>query len=344
MSKIALVIKDAYSYAGTENICNFMTECIGEDNYTVIFSMEGEGETFYPYKNVKEIVSFTHEKNPLKSIIKRIDAEDFDTVFLISMGRLSVMYAVYSLLSFKKKRAKVYACEHIAINSFNWKIKFLKYLTLRYYDRVVVLTEQDKNAFTRRNIRSTHIPNPVKYKHFQRTQRTRQALAVGRLDHQKGFDLLLDIWADFARNHPEWQLNIAGDGELREVLLAQTARLGINDSVKFVGKVKNIDDYYRGSDMALMTSRYEGLPLVLLEAKSWSLPVVAYDCPTGPKEIINHQQDGFLIPMNNKQEFLKSMENLATDDALFFAMSEKTEQTAMKFDGEKIKKQWLALI
>lgn len=344
MSKIALVIKDAYSYAGTENICNFMTECIGKDNYTVVFSMEGEGETFYPYENVNEVVSFNHEKNPLKSIIKRINDEGFDTVFLISMGRLSVMYAFYSLLSFKKKRGKVYACEHIAINSFNRKIKFLKYLTLRYYDQVVVLTEQDKNTFAGWNIRSTHIPNPVKYKYFQRTERTRQALAVGRLDNQKGFDLLLDIWADFSRSHPEWRLIIAGDGELRQDLQMQATRLDINESVRFVGKVNNIDDYYRGSDMALMTSRYEGLPLVLLEAKSWSLPVVAYDCPTGPKEIINHQQDGFLVPMNNKQEFLKNMESLATNDKLFFAMSTKTEQTAMKFDGEKIKKQWLALI
>lgn len=344
MSKIALVIKDAYSYAGTENICNFMTECFGDQHQIVIYSMEGEGETFYPYVNVKEIVTFKDEKKPLKSIIKRIDEEGFDAVFLISMGRLSVMFALYSMLSFKRKRAKIYACEHIAINSFNKKIKFLKYLTLRYYDQVVVLTEQDKNAFAGRNIRATHIPNPVKYKNFQRTQRFQQALAVGRLDHQKGFDLLLDIWADFARNQPDWRLIIAGDGEQREALHAQADRLGISNSVNFVGKVNNIDDYYRQSDMALMTSRYEGLPLVLLEAKSWSLPVVAYDCPTGPKEIINHQQDGFLVPMNNKQEFLKSMENLATNDTLFFDMSSRTEQTAMKFDGEKIKKQWLALI
>ena len=344
MKKIVLVIKDAYSYAGTENICNFMSECLGEAHNVTIYSLEGSGKTFYPFERVKEIVSFAGHNNPIKSIVKRIHDEDFDTVFLISMGRLSVMFAFWSLLSMKKKRAKAYACEHIAINSFSKPIKLLKYLLLRYYDRVIVLTDKDHQVFSRWRIPSLQIPNPVVYKAFQRQSRSRQALAVGRLDHQKGFDLLLDIWHDFAKTHPDWTLVIAGDGELRQQLQDQAATLGISDSVNFVGKVSNINDYYRGSDMALMTSRYEGLPLVLLEAKSWSLPVVAYDCPTGPQEIINHCEDGFLVPMNDKAAFLAHMEQLATDDRLFYAMSEKTKVTALKFDGNEIKQSWLALV
>ncbi|MFH8135010.1 glycosyltransferase family 4 protein [Pantoea osteomyelitidis] len=344
MKKIVLVIKDAYSYAGTENICNFMSECLGETHNVTIYSLEGSGKTFYPFERVKEIVSFAGHNNPIKSIVKRIHDEDFDTVFLISMGRLSVMFAFWSLLSMKKKRAKAYACEHIAINSFSKPIKFLKYLLLRYYDRVIVLTDKDHQVFSRWRIPSLQIPNPVVYKAFQRQNRSRQALAVGRLDHQKGFDLLLDIWRDFAKTHPDWTLVIAGDGELRQQLQDQAATLGISDSVNFVGKVSNINDYYRGSDMALMTSRYEGLPLVLLEAKSWSLPVVAYDCPTGPQEIINHGEDGFLVPMNDKAAFLARMDQLASDDSLFYAMSEKTKVTALKFDGNEIKQSWLALV
>ena len=244
MKKIVLVIKDAYSYAGTENICNFMSECLGETHDVTIYSLEGSGKTFYPFEHVKEIVSFEGHSNPIKSIVRRIHSEEVDSVFLISMGRLSVMFAFWSLLSGKKKRFKAYACEHIAINSFSKPIKLLKYLLLRYYDQVIV----------------------------------------------------------------------------------------------------NINDYYRDSDMALMTSRYEGLPLVLLEAKSWSLPVVAYDCPTGPQEIINQGEDGFLVPMNDKATFLARMDQLASDDALFYAMSQKTKITALKFDGKQIKQSWLALV
>lgn len=344
MKKIVLVIKDAYSYAGTENICNFMSECLGETHDVTIYSLEGSGKTFYPFEHVKNIVSFEGHSNPIKSIVKRIHSEEVDSVFLISMGRLSVMFAFWSLLSGKKKRFKAYACEHIAINSFSKPIKLLKYLLLRYYDQVIVLTDKDHQVFSRWRIPSKQIPNPVVYKAFERKTRSRQALAVGRLDHQKGFDLLLDIWRDFAQTHPEWTLVIAGDGELRQQLEDQAAALGIQGSVNFVGRVSNINDYYRDSDMALMTSRYEGLPLVLLEAKSWSLPVVAYDCPTGPQEIINQGEDGFLVPMNDKTTFLARMDQLASDDALFYAMSQNTQITALKFDGKQIKQSWLALV
>ncbi|MEN5014974.1 glycosyltransferase [Erwinia sp. Eh17-17] len=344
MKRIVLVIKDAYSYAGTENICNFMSECLGEQHEVTVYSLEGSGEPFYPFSQVQQIVSFAGEKNPLKAVVRQIHQQQFDSVFLISMGRLSVMFALHSMMSLKKKTARVYACEHVAINSFSKPIKLLKYLTLRYYDRVIVLTDKDHQVFNGWNIASKTIPNPVVYKNLQRTTRHRQALAVGRLDHQKGFDLLLDIWQGFVVNNPDWTLVIAGDGELKDALVAQAARLNISDSVNFVGRVSNINDYYRDSDMALMTSRYEGLPLVLLEAKSWSLPVVAYDCPTGPQEIIHHQQDGFLVAMNDKARFIESMNRLAHDDEMFYAMSAATQKTALRFDGKVIKESWLSLV
>ncbi|WP_062742825.1 glycosyltransferase family 4 protein [Erwinia persicina] len=344
MKKIVLVIKDAYSYAGTENICNFMSECFGEQHEVTIYSLEGSGKPFYPFNQVQQIVSFNGEKNPLKAAVNKIHQQQFDAVFLISMGRLSVMFALYSMMSMKKKPARVYACEHVAINSFSKPIKLLKYLALRYYDRVIVLTDKDHQVFNGWNIPSKTIPNPVVYKNLQRTQRHYQALAVGRLDHQKGFDLLLDVWQGFVATHPDWKLVIAGDGELKEALVAQAARLNISDSVNFVGRVSNINDYYRDSDMALMTSRYEGLPLVLLEAKSWSLPVVAYDCPTGPQEIINHEKDGFLVAMNDRARFIDCMNQLVHDDALFYAMSAATQTTSRKFDGKVIKESWLSLL
>ncbi|EOS96437.1 glycosyltransferase [Erwinia tracheiphila] len=344
MKKIVLVIKDAYSYAGTENICNFMSECFGDEHEVTIYSLEGSGQPFYPFEKVKDIISFDGEKNPIRSAVQRINQQGFDAVFLISMGRLSVMFAFYSLLSCKKKKAKTYACEHIAINSFSKSIKLLKYFFLRYYDRVIVLTDKDEKVLTQWGIAAKTIPNPVVYKNFQRTERKYQALAVGRLDFQKGFDLLLELWQDFIANQPQWKLVIAGDGELKTELIAKASSLNISDSIFFVGKVANINDYYRDSDMALMTSRYEGLPLVLLEAKSWSLPVIAYDCPTGPQEIINNNQDGFLIAMNDRLGFIEKMNQLANNDELFFAMSEKTRTTSLKFDGKVIKASWLSLV
>lgn len=86
MKKIVLVIKDAYSYAGTENICNFMSECLGDEHDVTIYSLEGHGQPFYPFEKVKQIVSFEGESNPIKRAVARIQQEGFDTVFFNQHG------------------------------------------------------------------------------------------------------------------------------------------------------------------------------------------------------------------------------------------------------------------
>ena len=98
---------------------------------------------------------------------------------------------------------------------------------------------------------------------------------------------------------------------------------------------------YKECDILLMTSRYEGLPMVLLEAKSWSMPVIAFDCPTGPREIISNDVDGFLA--SDSATFLNALRSY-TNDETYFRMSRNTEQTAVDFSEEKIAKLWLSLI
>lgn len=344
LKKIAFVINNAYSYAGTENICNFMTECYGEHNIT-IYSVSGEGETFYPYKSVKEIISYDGYKNPVKKIVDHINKNNYNYVFVISMGKLSVLYSFWNLF-FRKNNpdCKHFACEHVALHSFNFIVRCLKFIFLRFYDKVIVLTDKDNITFENWGIKSLKILNPISFKNFYRQNRTYQALAVGRLDYQKGFDLLLDIWRNFSATNKNWKLFIAGDGELRQHLGEMIKTFNIGNSVTLLGKVNDIDKYYSQSDMLLMTSRYEGLPLALLEAKSWSLPVIAYDCPTGPREIIEDEKDGFLIPLNDKESFIDKMNLLATNDECFYKLSLNAKITSSKFDSREIKNQWLSLI
>lgn len=345
MKKIAFVINDAYSYAGTENICNFMTECYGESYDMTIFSVSGEGETFYPYKSIKKVISYQGCKNSIKKIVLDINENNFDYVFVISMGKLSVMYSFWSLFANNKhKDCKTFACEHVAIHSFNFIVRFLKFIFLRFYDKVIVLTDKDQRTLKKWGIKSLTIVNPISFKNFNRQKRSYHALAVGRLEYQKGFDLLLDIWRSFSKNNKHWKLFIAGDGVLRQQLSEMIKNYDIGDTVTLVGKVKDIDKYYAQSDMLLMTSRYEGLPLALLEAKSWSLPVIAFDCPTGPREIIENERDGFLIPVNNKELFIEKMNLLSIDDDCYYKLSASAKVTSARFDSQEIKNKWMSLI
>ncbi|HHL1955780.1 TPA: glycosyltransferase [Klebsiella pneumoniae] len=345
MKKIAFVINNAYSYAGTENICNFMSDCYGELYDLTIFSVSGEGDSFYPYRKVKKIINYKEYKNPIKKIVDDVNKNNFDYVFVISMGKLSVMYSFWNVFSrFKNNDCKLFACEHVAIHSFNSIVRFLKFIFLRFYDKVIVLTDKDKTILQKWGVNSLKIANPISFKNFDRHNRTYHALAVGRLEHQKGFDLLLDIWRSFSINNKNWKLFIAGDGLLHQQLSELIKNYNIEDTVTLLGKVKDIDKFYAQSDMLLMTSRYEGLPLVLLEAKSWSLPVIAYDCPTGPREIIENNIDGFLIPINNKELFVEKMNLLSTDDECYFKLSKNTKKTSLKFDSQEIKNKWISLV
>lgn len=352
MRKIFIVIENAYSYAGTEKVCDFMSSALGENYEVVILSLKGDGRTFYPYSKAHSIISFCNARYPLVDAVKTIISENYDTtVFVVSMGRLSVffsfLYRFYSLFisGFNRKlRRKIISCEHVSLDSFSRHIKFLKYVSLKSYSNVIVLTEKDHVKLNSWGIKSEVIPNSLIYQNYKRVECRKVALSVGRLEYQKGFDILLRVWSEFIKKNSEWKLLIAGDGSLKQELLFLAKTLNIEDSVTFLGLVDKMDDCYKESDIYLMTSRYEGLPLVLLEAKSWGLPTIAFDCPTGPAEIISDCNDGFLIPDFNEELYLEKLNTLANDDKLREYLSDNTEMTSKKFDAELIKRKWNSLV
>jgi len=342
--KSAIVIDNAFLYAGTENICNFMTECISKNSNIDILSVKGTGKPFYSFSGVNQILTFNDSKHPVFDIVKKIKKEQYNSVFIISMGRLSFEFMLCLMFFKKNSFTKLIACEHVSFQSFNFLIKKMKLWALKKYDKVVVLTELDKNYFLSKKINAIKILNPINYRNHIKNKKFRKALAIGRLSRQKGFDILLSIWKDFINNNPGWVLDIAGDGECLEELKLQCQKLNISDSVSFLGKIQDVSSLYKYSDMFLMTSRYEGLPLVLLEAKSWSLPCIAFDCPTGPREIIVDNKDGFLIEMSDYYSYLEKMNKLANDFDLLREFSYNTKLTYKKFSNDAICSQWLELI
>lgn len=348
--KIAILINNAYLYAGTENICNFMSEVMGGHNEVQILSLEGSGKPFYEFFKAKEIINFSSCRIPLISCIKYIKKQEFDFVFVITMGKLSVIFSFLSLFYnpfnlFKTNRKiKIFSCEHVSIQSYPSYIRFLKRVFLRYYDDIVVLTDNDRELLFSWGIDATKIVNPISKFDFNRNTRTFNALAIGRLSYQKGFDRLLFIWKEFIKNNAHWHLKIAGDGEEKERLLALVDQLSLRESVTFLGKVEDVSNLYRDSDMYLMTSRYEGLPLVLLEAISWHLPVIAYSCPTGPKEIIIHGENGYLINDDNYSEFLKHMNIIANNDSEFYKQAMSYHVEGSEYFIDNVKEHWVKFL
>ena len=136
--KIGLFIENAFSYAGTENVCNFMCEVYGKDNIVDVLSLGGEGEMFYPFQAARNIYSAAKERHPRRALFNKISVEKYDYIFVIGMGRLSVEFAMLANLLLSKSvrnKTKFIACEHVALGSFSKSKRLLKIFSYNFTRR-----------------------------------------------------------------------------------------------------------------------------------------------------------------------------------------------------------------
>jgi glycosyltransferase involved in cell wall biosynthesis len=189
-------------------------------------------------------------------------------------------------------------------------------------ERVGRLADADENPFT--------TPGP-------------HLVAVGRLVRVKGYDVLLDALARVRQTIPA-QLTILGDGPLELDLKNQARRLGLADAVRFVGFQENPYSYFRHADLFVLSSRYEGLPLVVLEALSLGTPVVATDCPGGIREIIAEFGEEWLVPPSNAGALAEGIVSALQPGARKASFEDKLENTLEKFRLQRILKQYEDLL
>jgi glycosyltransferase involved in cell wall biosynthesis len=168
--------------------------------------------------------------------------------------------------------------------------------------------------------------------------------AMGRLTHQKGFDFLLQAFSRCVKKHSDWSLIIIGEGEERKRLESLSAKLGITAAVSFPGQVSDPVPILRAADLFVMSSRYEGLPLALLEAMACGLAVISTDCPTGPGEIIRDEVDGVLVRPNDVEALASAMDRLMGDPAERQRLGARAIEVAERFSIEKIMNMWDELL
>jgi glycosyltransferase involved in cell wall biosynthesis len=168
-------------------------------------------------------------------------------------------------------------------------------------------------------------------------------LAVGRLMPQKGFDRLIEAFAKLHADHLSWDLVILGAGPDKQSLERQRDRLGLNDRVFLPGRAGNVGDWYERASIFAMTSLFEGFPNALLEAMAYGLPVISTDCDTGPRDLIEHDVNGLLVPLGDQDAFAAALRQLVEDDHLRTRLSNKACEITEKYGVEYISEQWLRL-
>ena len=211
---------------------------------------------------------------------------------------------------------------------------------LKKLDCFVVLTEEDKDAWPElKNI--CVIPDPLSFLPTKYSElKERRVIDVGRYVYQKGFDLLLQAWSKIEKLYPDWQLVIFGDGD-RTPYENQMKALGIDDNrCHLNGPTSNVQHEYINSSIFVFSSRFEGFGMVLVEAMACGLPVVSFDCPCGPKDIIKDGEDGILVENGNIELLASSLSILINDESLRKSMSKAGQKNAQRFNIVHIAEQW----
>jgi glycosyltransferase involved in cell wall biosynthesis len=163
---------------------------------------------------------------------------------------------------------------------------------------------------------------------------------MGRLERQKGFDLLIRAFASIARERPDWDATILGDGPERDALAAEIARWGLTRRIFLPGREPDAMGVLRRAELFVLSSRYEGFPNALCEAMACGLPVVAFDCPSGPVEIVRDGVDGLLVPAENVEALATAMSQLAGDPERRRAMGARATEISGRFSVESVAEKW----
>jgi glycosyltransferase involved in cell wall biosynthesis len=215
-------------------------------------------------------------------------------------------------------------------------------------DAVTVLTERDHETYARAlggAVRLERIPNATPQLTADRPSlELPVVVAAGRLTTQKGFDLLIPAFAAVVERHPQWTLRICGDGPQRGRLGSLIVEHGLSNNVLLMGALDRLDEQMAQASLYVLSSRFEGLPMVMIEAMSLGLPVVGFDCPTGPREVIQNGRSGVLVPDGDVEALAKAMLAVIEDPEHRRALGAGASARAKDFALHSIGPRWEALI
>ncbi len=354
MLKILFLGGNFNNTGGTERVGSLVANGLSEAGYEIILASMSCGDKpfFTLNKEVKVISLFNSPGRTLYRTpsliykIRRLLKEEKIDV-LVVVETMSVLFTLPAVIGLPVKHI---CWEHFNFNNDLGKKgrRLARQLAARYCDAVVTLTERDKEYWlkgTRHKNQVTAIVNPCPFP-VQRndySKHSKVVLAVGRLVNIKGYDLLLQAWLDFVKDTPDWKLKIVGEGEDREDLTKFIEDNDLTGSVELVGSTDNVQKYYEQAAIFCLSSRFEGFPMVLLETLSFGLPVVSFDCDTGPAEILDGTGSILVKPYDTKL-LSNRLSELVANVYLRENISVASKEKAKQYQLDKIIESWVELI
>lgn len=343
---------------GTERVGTMIANELANDRdkyniYILSLSKVNKYPFFHISDDIKQHHIYEHDvnfKTQYISIVTKIRKfiKKYNIDVLID---IDVILDIFSIPATRFTKTKVISWEHFNYyENLGVKLRDIaRKLAAKYSDYIVTITEEDKEYFSK-NLKLKcpiiNIYNPVDdiYKDNEYDSESKIILSAGRLTYQKGFDILIDVAKNVFKEHKDWRWIILGEGEDREKIENKIKENRLESNVILKGNVSNIEDYYKKSAMFVLTSRYEGLGLVLIEAKSYKLPLVSFECKVGPKEIIEDNVNGYLIECFDVDYMSQKIIKLINNNSLRDEFSKKSNIGIEKFEINSIIDKWKYII
>ena len=251
-------------------------------------------------------------------------------------------------------QTKVVLCDHTNSITDNREFsqKVQRYVGAKCADKIITLTQEDRRNYIKQyGISETKIAYIYNWKedglsNVIYNDESTNIVTVGRFDYQKGYDYLVQVAKKVLKDKTDWTWEIYGSGKQDEVdkIRDLITENDLQDKLVIKGLEKNQDLIYGDKGIYVMTSRYEGLPLVLLEAQQYKLPIVSFRCPTGPSEIVESGVNGYLIDCYDVEEMSNRLLELMNDKELRNRFSSHAKDNMEKFNKDRIIHQWIDLI
>lgn len=346
--KIIFVVANMVG-GGTERVISLIANYLSNTGNEIQLLLTAGNKIEYSLKPEIEIISLGDvTSGKLVKRVKRLHNmrsyfKKNRQAIICSFGVETNLFAVLSSLGLKNK---LLISERNDPNKCNYKK--LRNIIYHFADGLICQTEDAVKCFPLNIQKKTNvIVNPInpQLPEVYMGERKKEICAVGRLTLQKNYKLLLSSFAIFHKNNSEYILKIFGKGELEEELKREAVKLKIQDSVIFMGFVKEVEKHIRECSLYVLSSDYEGMSNSLMEAMGMGLPVISTDCPIGGSRMcIENGVNGFLVPLNDAEEMAQTMRIILENKSLSLRISQQASFVKNKFSVENICKQWLDVI
>lgn len=372
--RFLFLLKSFANVAGTERVMSDKINWLAERGHNVILVTYEQGEhplsislhphvrfadldiRFFKLRNVpliRRFLYFNWMRCVFKERLQRL-VDDFNPdLIVVTSYSMKLINEIISLKTNAKKILESHAVCYTVGKEYDYSSKTIMKLIGRLYDRynyrqlnklnsIIALTEGDKCEWNRYSEHVLVLPNPLTYypEHLSRNENTHRILCVGRLNEQKGFDLLIEAFSIIAEKCPNWYVDIYGHGEDKNMLLRNIASEKLEGRINICNPVDNIYDEYNKSAFLVFSSRYESFGLVLIEAMSCGLPCVSFNCRYGPSDIIENDVDGLLARAGDVQDLADKMLWMINHKKERLEFGRKARVSVKRFCKDVVMQKW----